>query len=146
MRCSSRVYLTRLLPAGLHGGDQPDTQLQQASGSADGGEKGAYAGTEIQKGRFHSVDANSTALDEPLRPHWSLVASLPPTSAQGEEPCARIGPHDDAHADDDDLFSTCGLHVQTHWGQAIGSRGGNYASTPLSEICVIAFQLARDTA
>jgi hypothetical protein len=49
-------------------------------------------------------------------------------------------------ADDDDLFSTCGPNDQTPRRMAIGLRGGNYASTPLSEIGAIAFQLARDTA
>jgi hypothetical protein len=43
-------------------------------------------------------------------------------------------------------FRPPGLPVQTRWRQAIGLTGGSYAAAPLSEICAIVFQLARDTA
>jgi hypothetical protein len=78
-------------------------------------------------------------IHEPSQPHPAS------TSAWGKRALFNR-PHTDDDADDDDLFSTFGLNDQTLRRMAIGLRGGNYASTPLSEIGAIAFQLARDTA
>jgi hypothetical protein len=82
VRWGSRVYLTKLLPAGLQPGSQPDRSTSRPLGQPMAARREAYAGTESRK----DAPFRRRKLGEPLQPHQL------PTSAQGQELCA-IGPH-----------------------------------------------------
>ena len=113
VRWGSRVYLTKLFPAGLQPGSQPDRSTSRPLGQPMAARRGAYAGTESRK----DAPLRRRKLGEPLQPHQLPVCQS--ATHLGPRPravCNRATQiHDDADADDDDLFSTCGLQVQTHW-------------------------------